>query len=118
MSRKQVLTLLIIGSIVAMLDHLGIVFDLEPGEPGYNTYGGLGAMSFLLAFPFCMPRYLFFILIASLFFSGDPQALSKSLGGFDPFESPLMIWPWDVAMTFLYGAMSFFFLVRFRRKRA
>lgn len=52
--KKKIVAIFLFACLMAVLEYFGGKYDLEPGEPGYETYGGFGALCLLAVMPFLL----------------------------------------------------------------
>jgi len=66
---KKIAVIFVIACVIATLDSFGVKYDLEPDEPGYNTYAVYDALCFLLVFPIICLRYGLWVCLSPLGFT-------------------------------------------------
>ena len=106
---KRITVIFTIACVIATLDYFGGKYDLEQGEPGYETYGGIGAACGLLTLPVILTRYFVW------------DAISKVLPHFEDWVwsdgNYMAIWITDLMLVF--GLAGIFYGLRrlYRRMR-
>jgi hypothetical protein len=108
---KRIVILMVVACFVSALDTCAVKFDLEPGEPDYETYGEFGGICFLMDLPILSLRGPVWLFLGQCL-SSHPAAM-RFLGD----HECIFIWLFDPLLVFAIAGIFYGLRHLWRHKR-